>query len=220
MGSSRVVAHFARVPTRGRISTSDLRSIGREKAIERSWHKIERIVIGSRVEPNRACRTSPTKWEASGTTDQPTWRQSASSLFCHSIASAARKVPIQLRIPFSSVLVLRGAPDETLRIPRRIFSIEILWTNYLYRVVREMAPHGWRTDVPPDEMIPLLDESIDPNTILRRDLKDIRDASEILWINCLYGIVYEMAPHRWRNKEFLMNLDSRFTFATSIQRKF
>lgn len=40
---------------------------------------------------NRAGRTSATKWEASGTVVRVSWRHRASSLFCHSTASASRE---------------------------------------------------------------------------------------------------------------------------------
>lgn len=54
------------------------------------------------------------------------------------MASTARKVPVQLRIPFSSVLVCeehRGDLKDT-SLPANIF-IEILWTNYLYNRTRQ-----------------------------------------------------------------------------------
>lgn len=83
--------------------------------------KIEWIEITYKTK--RACRTSPAKWEASGTTDQPMWRQSASSLFA--IPWRAPRERCLYNFVFPSLLSLFArSTEETLRIPRcqRIFS--------------------------------------------------------------------------------------------------
>lgn len=83
------------------------------------------VRTGKRTKTNRnerAERRRPSERLAAPPTSQCDVRECLLS-FCHSTASAARKVPVQLRIPFSSVLVReeqRGDLKDTL--PTRIFS--------------------------------------------------------------------------------------------------